>query len=94
MDCCSGSVDEMKKRSPMTYVHKIATANLKIFHGKFDPVVPVTQSLEMYDYIMKNYPDSRVFLDIFDGGHEIDMEAAMYWIISQYKGFTKTEVTG
>ncbi|MBR2973079.1 MAG: prolyl oligopeptidase family serine peptidase [Clostridia bacterium] len=92
--CCSGDADEMKKRSPMTYADIIAKANLKIFHGKFDPVVPVSHSVELYGRIMSDHPDSRVFLDIFDGGHEIDMEAAMYWIMSQYKDVKKVTVTG
>ena len=92
--CCSGDVSEMKKRSPLSYVDNIAKANLKIFHGKFDPVVPVSQSLELYEKIMSKYPDSRVFLDVFDGGHEIDMETAFYWFISQYKGVIKEQVTG
>ena len=43
---------------------------------------------------MEKYPKSRVFLDIFDGGHEIDMETAFYWLISQYKGVKKVNVTG
>ena len=59
-------VEEMRKRSPISYIDNIAKANVKIFHGKFDPVVPVTQSIELYDAIMKKYPKSRVFLDIFD----------------------------
>ncbi len=92
--CCSDSENEMKLRSPMTYIDVIARANLKIFHGKYDPVVPVSQSLELFSELMKKYPKSRVFLDIFDGGHEIDMEQAMYWIISQYEGKGKTKVTG
>ena len=92
--CCSDDVDEMKKRSPLSYVDNIAKANLKIFHGKFDPVVPVSHSLELYERIMSRYPDARIFLDIFDGGHEIDMETAFYWILSQYKGVKKVKVTG
>ena len=92
--CCGDSVDEMKKRSPLSYVENIAKSNLKIFHGKFDPIVPMSHSLELYNEIMSKYPDARVFLDIFDGGHEIDMEAAFYWIISQYKGVSKVQVTG
>ncbi len=91
---CCGNAEEMKKRSPISYVDTIAKANLKIFHGKFDSVVPVVQSLELYDLLMEKYPASRTFLDIFDGGHEIDMEAAMYFIMSQYKGTQKTTVTG
>ena len=82
------------KRSPVTYLDSIARANVKIFHGKYDPVVPVSQSVELYTAITEKYPKSRVFLDVFDGGHQIDMEQAMYWLISQYKKTRKTEVTG
>ena len=92
--CCKNSTDEMKKRSPISYVDVIAKANLKIFHGKFDPVVPVSHSLCLYEKIMTDYPKSRVFLDIFDGGHQIDMETAFYWFMSQFKNDDKTEVTG
>ena len=92
--CCSNDIGEMRKRSPLYYVENIAKSNLKIFHGKFDPVVPVSHSLELYEEIMSKYPNARVFLDIFDGGHEIDMETAFYWLISQYKGVKKVNVTG
>jgi len=92
--CCNDDVNELKKRSPVNYVDSIAKANLKIFHGKFDPVVPVSHSLELYGKIMTDYPDSRVFLDVFDGGHEIDMEMAFYWLLSQYEGAEKVKVTG
>jgi len=84
----------MKKRSPINWVDNIAKANLKIFHGKFDTCVPFSHSVELYEEISKKYPDARVVLDIFDGAHEIDMEAAMYWIISQYKKRKLTDVTG
>ena len=83
--CCSNDAKEMKKRSPFNYIENIAKANLEIFHGKFDPVVPASQSIELYESIMLKYPDARVFFDIFDCGHEIDMETAMYWIMSQYR---------
>ncbi len=92
--CCSNDTEEMKKRSPITYADVIAKSNLKIFHGKYDPVVPVSHSLELYDYLMQNHPTSRVFLDIFDGGHEMDMETAMYWFMSQYDKAQKAAVTG
>ncbi len=92
--CCGNSDDEMALRSPMSYVDTIAKANLKIFHGKYDSVVPAIQSMELYQQIFEKYPKSRVFLDIFDGGHQIDMEAAMYWILSQYNGQFQTDVTG
>ena len=43
---------------------------------------------------MSKYQNARVFLDVFDGGHEIDMETAFYWLISQYTGAKKVKVTG
>lgn len=92
--CCSEDTAEMKKRSPMNYIDTIAKANLKIFHGKYDPVVPMMQSVELYNAILQKYPDSKTYLDIFDGGHQIDMQQAMYWIISQYKSDEKTQITG
>ena len=92
--CCSDSEEEMAKRSPMTYIDTIAKANLKIFHGKRDGVVPVTHSIELYNKLMEKYPCARVYLDIFDGSHEIDMKTAEYWLISQYKKTAKTAITG
>ena len=92
--CCSNSASEMALRSPITYIDTIAKANFKIFHGKYDTVVPVTQSMELYRQIFERYPKARVFLDIFDGGHQIDMEAAMYWLLSQYGAKAQTDVTG
>ncbi len=84
----------MMKRSPKSYIDVIAKANLKIFHGKFDSVVPVSQSLDFYKDIMSTHPESRIFLDVFDGGHEIDMKMTMYWIMSQYQGIDREAVTG
>lgn len=92
--CCGIDRSEQKKRSPISYTDAIARANLKIFHGKFDPVVPVSQSLELYAAILEEHPDARIFLDIFDGGHEIDMNAAEYWLLSQYAPRERTAVTG
>ena len=92
--CCGGSTEEMMRRSPVSYVDEIARANLKIFHGKYDHVVPVAHSMTLYSMICEKYPTSRVFLDIFDGGHEIDMNAAMYWLMSQYSDKKKTAITG
>lgn len=92
--CCDNSIKEMALRSPINYIDTIAKANLKIFHGKYDSVAPVTHSLEIYKQIFEKYPKSRVFLDIFDGGHEMDMESAMYWILSNYKELKKVKVTG
>ena len=94
--CCAGD-SEMRSRSPISYAESLAEANLKIFHGKFDPVVPFTHSTRLYLEIMKHRPNARVFLDIFDRGHSMSMDTAMRWLSSQLKSDTaKTEsiVTG
>ena len=93
MACCENE-DEMRKRSPIHYIDTIAKANLKIFHGKYDRTVPVTHSITLFNAITEKYPDAAVYLDIFDGGHEIDMQTAAYWIISQYNPAEKSLVTG
>ena len=92
--CCKGSDEEMALRSPVSYIDTIAKANLKIFHGKFDHVVPFTQSLNFYQQLLEKHPNSRVFLDIFDGGHHMKMEVAMYWLLANYKEEETVEVTG
>ena len=92
--CCGDDPAEMAARSPVTYLDKIATANLKIFHGKRDSLVPVSHSIELFCKIQERYPTSRVFLDIFDGGHQLDIKQAEYWILSQYLGKKRDNVTG
>lgn len=91
--CCENT-HEMADRSPIHYLDTIAASNLKIFHGKFDPVVPVTHSITFFNAIMDKYPKATVYLDIFDGGHEMDLQTAMYWIMSQYRKERKITVTG
>lgn len=92
--CCGEDEEEMYRRSPVAYIDTIAKANLKIFHGKYDPTVPVSQSLELYAALMEKYPRSRVFLDVFDGGHQTDMDLAIHWLLSQYQKIELTKVTG
>ena len=92
--CCSGSKEEMHKRSPVAWLDTIAKANVKLFHGKFDPVVPVSHSIDFFNRMMAAHPAATVYLDVFDGGHEIDMETAMYWLLSQCGKTRKEEVTG
>ena len=94
VQACCGSKAEMLRRSPISYVDTIAKANLKIFHGKTDPIVPVSHSIRLFNAIVKKHPKAKVYLDIFDGGHEIDLQTAEYWIISQYNPEEKTLVTG
>ena len=92
--CCEGSKESMLDRSPKKYIDIIACANLKIFHGKYDNVVPVTQSINFYSEMMEKYPRSRVFLDVFDGGHQYDVTLCKNWLLSQYRPAQKQEVTG
>ena len=91
--CCDGEED-MLRRSPIFYAGALGEANLKIFHGKFDHGVSYLQSFDLYRAIMAAKPDARVFLDIFDGGHHMDMEVAMSWLLSQYTKKELTAVTG
>jgi dipeptidyl aminopeptidase/acylaminoacyl peptidase len=92
--CCENSEAEMLDRSPISYIDAIARANVKIFHGKYDPVVPVSQSETLYRVLAEKHPEARVFLDIFDGKHELDMTAAAHWILTQYGKKQHVEVTG
>ena len=92
--CCGTSDKEIEGRSPIAYLETIAKSNLKIFHGKHDHVVPVRQSIQFYNRLSEKYPAASVYLDIFDGGHEIDMALAVHWILSQYGKNEKVEVTG
>ncbi|MBQ2957031.1 MAG: alpha/beta fold hydrolase [Clostridia bacterium] len=92
--CCSGSKEEMAKRSPIYHLAEISRANVKLFHGKHDPTVPVSHSIRFFSRMTEEYPSARVFLDVFDGGHEIDMDQAMYWLLSQYDKRALTQVTG
>ena len=88
--CCNGNEDEMAKRSPASYVDAIATANVKIFHGKYDSSVPFTHSLQLFNAVAEKHPRARVFLEIFDGGHEALLHRAEEWFVSQY-GHTSAE---
>ena len=91
---CCGNEAEMISRSPITHIDDIARANLKIFHGRWDKVVPFTQSTDFYAEMLRAHPDARVYLDVFDGGHEIDMESAMHWLMTQGGKGANRAVTG
>lgn len=91
---CCGTQEEMHRRSPVCYMDTIAKANLKIFHGKYDRTVPVSQSIGFFNSMMEKYPQSKLYLDIFDGAHEIDLYTARHWILSQYGEQEKAQVTG
>ena len=92
--CCSDDETEMAKRSPMSYIDEISRANIKIFHGKYDSSVPFTHSVELFNATIEKYPAAKVYLDIFDGGHEFDLHQALYWFKSQTKKNIGGTVTG
>ena len=91
--CCKDRED-MLLRSPVSYAESIAKANLKIFHGKYDTSVTYKQSVDLFLEIMKIDPAARVFLDIFDGGHEMSMDVAMDWLLKGDEENKLTKVTG
>ena len=52
------------------------------------------QSVTLFNLVCEKYPKSRVFLDIFDGGHEMDLVSARYWLTSQVIKRSNTAVSG
>ena len=89
--CCGGppendGLKEYMERSPINYLDEFAKSNVKIFHGKYDRSVPFTHSLDLYCRLSHKHPKARVFLDIFDGGHEMRSEDAKRWFLSQDSG--------
>ena len=88
------NIEDYKARSPISYVDELSRANLKIFHGKFDSTVPYTHSTSLYNLICGKHPNSRVFLDVFDGGHEMRMDDAISWLLSQMNSRSSEKVTG
>lgn len=91
---CCGTKAEMVRRSPVSFMDGIARANVKIFAGKYDKTVPVSHSEDFYYNMKKKYPDAKIYLDIFDGGHDMDFELAIHWYNSQMKNPQTEQVQG
>ena len=91
--CCKTKA-EMTRRSPVSFIDGIAKANVKIFAGKYDKTIPVAHSEDLYRTIRTKYPDAKIYLDTFDGGHEMDLELAMHFFSSQIKEKQTVQVTG
>lgn len=91
---CCVTDEEISERSPISHLDEIRRANVKVFAGRYDKVVPFTQTVDFYNALVGKHPDSRVFIDIFDGGHEYNETLADEWIMSQYSKTELTEVTG
>ncbi len=76
--CCGGpptgeAREEYTRRSPIHHAASAARARLTIFHGKWDRSVPFTHAVRMFDAVNAIDPQSRVFLRVFDGGHEMPL---------------------
>lgn len=94
IEACCKTQEEMIARSPISYIDGLSKANVKIFHGKHDNVVPSAQSIELYNKLIQKHPEAKAYLDIFDGGHQMDLTLAEHWIDSQYQKKTSVTVTG
>lgn len=92
--CCNCDPQEMLKRSAVNYYDEISKSNLKIFHGRIDEVVPFAQSLDFFNEMLRRYPKARLYLDIFDGGHQFDVKLCENWLLSQYRRAALAKVTG
>lgn len=92
--CCGKDEEELFDRSPIKYIDTIAQANVKIFHGKIDEIVPFAQSLDFFCEMQKRHPKARLYLDIFNGGHQFDLGLCQHWILSQYRPPQNSNITG
>ena len=91
---CCGTKAEMTRRSPISFMDGIAKANVKIFAGKYDKTVPVSHSEDFYYTMKKKYPDAKIYLDIFDGGHDMDLDLAAHFYYSQITKPQTDKVSG
>jgi len=100
LEYCFGGVpegellEEYRKRSPINYAEALSKANLRICSGKFDGVVRYTHGLSLYNEIVKYNPNSRTFLEVFDGEHDQNVEDQIRWIMSQIEKKELVKVTG
>ena len=97
--CCGENVpdnEEYMKRSPINYVDEIAKAQVKIYSGKWDKVVPCHHGLDLYNEIFRKHPDAKVYFEMFDGGHQMLLDDAEHWLCSHIGSSTSKnkEVTG
>jgi dipeptidyl aminopeptidase/acylaminoacyl peptidase len=83
--CCGGApgdspeVDyEYSKRSPMSYLTKLAKVNLSVHHGRFDKSVPCIHTINLAVALNALEPEN-FFFEILDGGHDFVPERAFAW---------------
>ena len=83
--CCGGApgdspeVDyEYAKRSPMSYLTKLAKVTLSVHHGRFDISVPCIHTTNLAVALNALEPDN-FFFEIFDGEHEFKPQYSFAW---------------
>lgn len=74
LEACLGGTpgerpDEYARRSPVSHAGRLRGLPVSIHHGKHDDVVPYRHSLELARRL-EAAGNERVYLDVFDGGHE------------------------
>jgi predicted esterase len=57
----------------VTHAASLARTDVVLCHGRFDPVVPCTHSTGLFRDVTQAAPEARIFLEIFDGGHEMPL---------------------
>lgn len=84
--CCGGTPEDGPEvagqyaaRSPITHIDRIAKAHVYIQHGKEDPSVPSSHTVELYHKLYHAHPEARVYCDIFPGKHDFHPERALAW---------------
>ena len=92
--CTGDKPEELYARSPINYIDTIAKANIKLFHGRWDNVVPAHHSIDLYHAVTEKYPNSKIYLDIFNGVHQYEETLCKNWIVSQYTDPNLKEITG
>ena len=95
MEACTGGTPETRpeeyaRRSPSTRAEKLKDLPVSIHHGRNDPIVPFRHSLLFAEKLEASGND-RVYLDIFDGGHEQIPAHSFEWF-AKLVGKTKTTV--
>lgn len=87
IEACVGlpneNTEEYLERSPIYHAEEISKSRLKIFSGKWDKIVPCHHGLDMYNAIFKANPNAEVYFEMFDGAHEMPLDLAERWLLSQ-----------
>ena len=92
--CVGNDKEELLRRSAISYIDTIAKANIKLFHGRWDDVVPPHHSIDLFTKVSEKYPQAKIYLDIFNGVHQYEETLCENWILSQYIAPDLKEITG